>query len=137
MAHRIYGYGHDECSMGRWVWTRFRGRHNTSLRIFSAYRPTSPQGGPFTVYAQQRQSLLLRNDNRCPRQAFSEDIHQVIQKAQEEGDKNILLLDGNKDMSSGRLSATLQSLDPSSGKNLPLYKMNLIPRLTVSGALAH
>jgi len=40
MAHRIYGSGHDESRLGSGVWTRYRGRNNRSLRIFSAYRPT-------------------------------------------------------------------------------------------------
>lgn len=110
MAHRIYGSGYDLSKLGRWIWTCYRGRNNTSLRIFSAYRPTLPQGSPFTVYAQQRQRLLQLNDPRCPRKAFLEDIQHDINIAQEEGDAIILLLDGNENMNSGPLSETLTAL---------------------------
>jgi hypothetical protein len=44
--------GKDNSNLGRWVWTRYRGRNNQTLRIIAAYRP-NPPSGPFTVYAQQ------------------------------------------------------------------------------------
>jgi hypothetical protein len=110
MSHRIYGSGRDQSNLGRWAWTRYRGRNSTSVTIFMSYRPTPPQGDPFTDYAQQCQSLLQRNDLRCPRMAFLEDIKQAISKAQEEGDKVFLLLDGNENMNSGPLAETLSEL---------------------------
>jgi len=42
--------------------------------------------------------------------AFLEDIKQAISKAQEEGDKVFLLLDGNENMNSGVLAETLSEL---------------------------
>jgi hypothetical protein len=51
-SHRVVEKGKDNSNLGRWVWTRYRGRNNQTLRIIAAYRP-NPPSGPFTVYAQQ------------------------------------------------------------------------------------
>jgi len=50
-ALRVIGKGQDQTNLGRWSWTRYKGKGNHTLRILVAYRPNPPQG-PFTVYAQ-------------------------------------------------------------------------------------
>ena len=52
-AHRVISKGQDASKLGRWCWTRYRGKQHHTLRIITAYRP-NPPGGPFTVYAQHR-----------------------------------------------------------------------------------
>jgi len=72
-AHRVSGKGVDPSMLGRWCWTRYKGRNNHSLYFISAYRP-NPPGEPYTVYAQQQQFFNLNNDHHCPRKAFLEDL---------------------------------------------------------------
>jgi len=57
-AHRVMDKGQDASSLGRWCWTKYRGRNGHTLRVVSAYRPNPPQG-PYSVYAQH--SLHLRS----------------------------------------------------------------------------
>ncbi len=96
-SHRVISKGQDESNLGRWCWTRYRGKQDQSLRIISAYRP-NPPGGPFTVYAQHRQQFNMMNDNRCPRIAFLQDLCKEIESFKELGDHIMLLVDGNSNM---------------------------------------
>ncbi len=69
-THRVISKGFDPSNLGRWTWTRYRGRNNHTLRVICGYCPNPPSGGPFTVYAQHRQFFNTINDVRCPRSAF-------------------------------------------------------------------
>jgi hypothetical protein len=57
-AHRAVIKGQDKSNLGRWVWTKYKGKRDQTLRIFTAYRPNPPQG-QFTIYAQQIAFLTL------------------------------------------------------------------------------
>jgi hypothetical protein len=102
-AHRVIALRRDPTGLGRWVWTRYRGRNNITLRIFTAYRPNPPAEGPFTVHAQHRTYFNSLNVDKCPRQAFLDDLCIDIRLAQEEGDNTVVMLDGNEDMRSGKV----------------------------------
>jgi hypothetical protein len=99
-SHHVASKGSDQSSLGRWAWVKYKGKDNQSLRIISAYRPNT-SSGPFTVYAQHKQYLQSRDDDRCPRLAFLEDLCKEIEAFKEEGDNIILMLDGNDDMRRG------------------------------------
>ena len=45
--------GIDPTGLGRWTWTRYRGRYDVTLRVVSAYR-CNTTAGPSTVFSQQR-----------------------------------------------------------------------------------
>jgi hypothetical protein len=68
-SYRATEKGADETNLGRWVWTRYKGKGTQSLRIITAYRPNPPQG-PFTVYAQQNTFFHTIQRDICPSQAF-------------------------------------------------------------------
>jgi hypothetical protein len=55
-AHRIDlvggGRGQDPTGLGRWTWTRFRGRDNVCLRVAVVYAPCK-SSGPLTAWSQQ------------------------------------------------------------------------------------
>jgi hypothetical protein len=106
-AHRVVSKGSDPSNLGRWTWTRYRGRNNHTLRIICAYRPNPPSGGPFTVYAQHKIYFNSIEDQRCPRAAFIQDLCEAINGFKSEGDHIILLLDGNSDMHKGPLAVSL------------------------------
>lgn len=47
-ANRAVDKGFDKSNLGRWVWTKYKGRGNHSLRVITAYRPNPP---PRPVYS--------------------------------------------------------------------------------------
>jgi hypothetical protein len=108
-SHRVISKGKDDTKLGRWCWTRFRGKNNNTLRIFLAYGPNLPTG-PLLVHSQHRSVFLAQKDNRDPRVAFPQDLSSAIKEAKAEGDQIILLMDGNMDMRNSALSCILNSL---------------------------
>jgi hypothetical protein len=107
-AHRVAEKGQDSSNLGRWCWTRYRGRNNHTLRIISAYCP-NPPNGPFTVYAQQNAYFNSIGSSRCPRLAFLQDLCEDIKLFLEAGDNIILVLDGNTNMRAGDLKQALEA----------------------------
>lgn len=75
------------------------------LRVFTGYCP-NPTSGPLSVYAQHRRYLASHHDERCPREAFIQDICKEIHRASEEGNHIILLIDGNSNMKDSKLQKT-------------------------------
>ena len=74
------GSGIDPSKMGRWCWTRYRGKDEKYLRVVSFYRPVpSAPTGVKTVSAVQRRCLQDEDDIRNPRQAFLEDFRAEVQ----------------------------------------------------------
>ena len=105
-AHRIIGSGKDKTGLGRWCWSLFRGKHNVTLRVISAYRPCKPStSGPNTVYSQHQRYLTSRKDERCPRDAILEDLGDKIIEWKEKGDQIILMMDCNEDVRSNRFNS--------------------------------
>jgi len=72
-ALRAIDKGCDGSNLGRWAWTKYKGKSNKTLRIITAYRPNPPQG-PFTIYAQQNAHFHTIQREICPRQAFLVDL---------------------------------------------------------------
>jgi hypothetical protein len=106
VAHRAVEKGQDSSNLGRWVWTRYKGRDNNTLCIITAYRPNPPQG-PFTVYAQHNAYFNSIRRDICPRQAFIINLTDEIQRVLESGDNIILMIDGNSNMKNSDLSKAL------------------------------
>jgi CubicO group peptidase (beta-lactamase class C family) len=55
-AHRVMKSGADD--MGRWAWTRYRGRGGVTIRVVAGYRPVENKTGPMSVWNQQKTALL-------------------------------------------------------------------------------
>ncbi len=96
-AHRVLDKGIDDSNLGRWCWTRYKGRNNHILRIVCAYRQNFPTGH-LSVYSQHRSTLLEREDERYPRKAFLQDLEKLLAMASQQGKNIILMLDGNTNM---------------------------------------
>ena len=109
-AHRVIESGHDLSGLGRWAWTRYRGRNQITLRVVSSYRPVHNRQGPTSVYNQHRAVLYKRNDDRCPRLAFTEDLCQEISTWLLTGDQIMVLMDMNEDVCSSPAAASLRAL---------------------------
>jgi len=108
-ALRVIGKGQDQTNLGRWSWTRYKGKGNHTLRILVAYRPNPPQG-PFTVYAQHNSFFHTIARDICPQRAFLVDLCNKISSALEIGNHVVLLIDGNSNMKGSDLSKALQQL---------------------------
>jgi hypothetical protein len=110
IAHSVAEKGCDSSGLGRWSWTKLRGKGGYTLIIISAYRPNPPSAGVMGVYAQQSKYFNSIDCDICPREAFILDLKQEILLFQEAGHHIILMLDGNKDMRRRKLSQTLHFL---------------------------
>ena len=109
-ALRVMDSGKDPTNLGRWVWTRFRGKNHLTLRVVVAYRPTKSRG-PTTVYAQQRRYFLNQLQQKCPRKAFITDLAKAIKHWQQTNDQILLMVDANEDTRSGKLFQAMQALN--------------------------
>jgi hypothetical protein len=108
-SHRIIKSGQDPSGLGRWTWTRYRGKHNVSLRVICAYRPCQPSSaGPNTAYNQQQRYFNRIEDSRCPREALLEDLGRSINQWRQDGDQIILTGDFNEDVTSPRIQRWCQ-----------------------------
>ncbi len=106
-SHQVIGKGIDETKLGRWCWTLNRGRNNHTLLIYTGYCP-NPPSGPLSVYAQHRWYFTSHNDMRCARDAFIQGICNSINKASEECNHIILLIDGNSNIKNSALETGLE-----------------------------
>ena len=105
LAHRAIENGADPSGLGRWVWTRHIGRHGTSLRIITGYRPVpnSHSDGPWQVANQHEAYLLAHDDDRDARTAFLADLHLSMITWIASGDSIILQLDANEHVRQGEV----------------------------------
>ena len=110
-AHRCIGNGKDPSGLGRWCWTRYRGRHDVTLRIITAYRPCHIHNpGEHTAHSQQQRYLHSINDMRSPRQAMMEDLAAAIQLFREAGDQIVLMIDLNEDVTKQQVKDTFENM---------------------------
>jgi hypothetical protein len=96
IAHHVFEKGYDNSGLGRWSWTKLRGKNGHVLMIISAYRPNPPSAGVLGVYAQHNKYFSSIERQVCPREAFITDLCQDISSILESGSHLIVMLDGNK-----------------------------------------
>jgi hypothetical protein len=110
-AHRVMEAGRDSSGLGRWTWTRYRGRNNITTRVICAYRPCFPTGSDksFSVYTQHQRYFDERNDDICPREAFIRDLSGELDHWLLTGDQIIIALDANEDMRTGAVATAFRS----------------------------
>jgi hypothetical protein len=95
MAHRVMEKGSDIRGLGRWCWTKYRGKNGTTLRIVSAYRCVRNKSGNQSAWSQQEEQLISEGIDKDPREQFIIDLVGEITKWIEAGDLIILGLDLN------------------------------------------
>ncbi len=110
IAHRVADKGCDGSGLGRWSWTKLRGKKGHILTIITAYRPNPPSAGVMGVYTQHTKCFNSINCDICLREAFLTNLKQEITLFQEAGSHIIVMLDGNEDMHRGLLSQTFNTL---------------------------
>jgi hypothetical protein len=109
-AHHVISSGTDPSQMGRWCWTRYRGRNGRVIRIISAYRCVENEQGSISVWSQQRTVLLSKNLSINPRDAFVNDLVNEVAKYVEDGETIILGLDLNENIVTADFSKKLGEL---------------------------
>ena len=104
-AHRIDstsgGRGQDPTGLGRWTWTRFRGRDNVCLRVAVVYAPCK-SSGPLTAWSQQMAYFNSNSDaswrsDPNPRHRLFTDLSSSMDEWIETGDQVIIMGDWNMD----------------------------------------
>ena len=106
-AHRVMQSGNDSSTMGRWCWTRYRGKNGTTLRVISAYRCVENVDGPLSAWSQQTLFLESKHITTDPREAFVTDIITQLTIWLEQGDQIILGLDLNESIVSAPFTTKL------------------------------
>ena len=110
-CHRIISCDHDPTGLGRWCSTRYRGRHDITLRVICAYRPCSPHtAGPSTIHSQHQRYYDEHDDDRTPRKAMMEDLLTQIRQWRTNGDQIIIMIDCNEDIRSPTIKNSFQSV---------------------------
>ena len=108
IASRMMEKGTDETGLGRWTWMRFTGREGHSTRIVAAYQPCRTSRHRLgTVYSQHLRYFESRGDFTCPREAFVRDLEKELCRWRQQGDRIVLMMDGNEDSTQGPLSRML------------------------------
>lgn len=113
-AHGAVDKGVDPTGLGRYAWTRIRGKkleegeddsegevataRSKDLILVAAYRPNPSHTGMSTVWMQQRQYFVSRNDNTDPRDAFVRDLLREIIVWRTKGFEVIVGVDANEDL---------------------------------------
>ena len=100
LANMSRASGADESGLGRWSWIQLEGHNNRLVRVVSAYNPCRTPTSKFaTVYSQHKRYYLTKDDDRCPRLRFRQDLTSLLLKWQLQGESIILLIDCNEDLS--------------------------------------
>jgi hypothetical protein len=97
-AHRVMETGSDPRKLGRWAWTRYRGKQGVSLRFVTAYRPVLNKNGVGSAWNQQKAHFENNSEDRCPRAMFTIDICREIEKWLLNGDQIAIGIDANEDV---------------------------------------
>ena len=89
-AHRVMDNDRDFRGLGRWAWTRYRGRNNVSLRVVTVYRPVLNRTGVLLVWNQHKSYFELIKEDRCPREIFVNDLVGEVAKWLEQGNQLVV-----------------------------------------------
>ena len=95
--------GLDTGDLGRWAWVRIEEGAWPTL-IITAFQPfRSRKYGYGTSYNQQWRFWLGKGVTTCPRTLFWENLRDKLIEWRQNGDRILLLIDTNEDMSDGHL----------------------------------
>ena len=86
LASRVADAGVDDRNLGRWAWTRFKGRNGHSTCIISVYVPCRSNGEE-TVFKQHQRHLRQNNIMDCPRRVLLRELRQQLISWRNAGDR--------------------------------------------------
>ena len=83
--------------IGRWVWKRYRVKHNLTLRFIIEYRPCTTNSSGFqTTYRQHQRYIYRTKDGIFPIQSILEDLCMDISQWYELGDHIFFIIYPNE-----------------------------------------
>ena len=106
---KIIECGVDFRGLGRWAWTRYKGKSGITFRVISAYRPRT-NAGAHTVFSQQRSYFDNINVGRQPKDIMIEELCDEIRKWQDLGDLIMLMTDVNEHVGNDFITNTFQAV---------------------------
>ena len=109
-AHRVMESGQDGRGLGRWAWTKYRGRQNINLRFVTVYRPVLNRTGVLSVWNQQKSFFESIKEDRCPREMLVQDLLTEVAIWLATGDQLIIGGDINEDVRTCLLSRHLKDM---------------------------
>ena len=102
--------GKDKKGLGRWVYSRFRGKGNQHFRCVSAYRPCKNKE-PNSTWSQHLTFFREQGAaNTDPIDNFDNDFCAEIEEWIKLGDEIIIGIDMNEDVRTGKLAKRLKAL---------------------------
>ena len=109
---RVSETGTDFRKLGRWVWTRYRGRDGAFLRVISAYRPNINRHDVGSTWNQHKTYFhtLPTPITDCPRDVFDTELRELVASWIADGEHVILGIDANEDVTNQREGAFAQKL---------------------------
>ena len=112
--------GNDPLKLGRWCWTRYKGKEELHLTVFTAYVPTLNKKDLHSTYSQQVWFFHEKKaKDVCPRKEMIDNLCTAVKSAVDRGDQVIVMLDANQDVRDSYLQAKL------SGTNIGLWEINI------------
>jgi hypothetical protein len=73
-AHRATESGCNPLGLGRWSWTRYRGKGNVTLWVISAYHPCDSNGPLLTAYIQHQNHFDEKDIEGCAGMLFIQHL---------------------------------------------------------------
>ena len=110
-SHKL-DHGCDPTGLGRWTFVRFKGKHNTTICMISAYRPCRTTTCLGSVWNQQRRYFQdhMNNSDPDPRALFDTHLLAEVSTRLTAGDAVLLGVDNNADVRTSSLAIGLLDL---------------------------
>ena len=97
-------YGVDPIGLGRWSWYLLEGEEGYQIRVVTAYAPcVSAASNTETYYQQQARYIVEKALKTNLHEMFWEDLLIQLRKWRIRGDRMILVMDTNKDVTDGAM----------------------------------
>jgi hypothetical protein len=104
-SHRVTESGIDPSGLGRWCWTRYRGKAGKTLRVVTIYRPANNAvAAPSTVAAQHRRYYDGIHQSGEPRSIILAELGACIRTWQQQGDQLVIMGDFNESTNSDNIT---------------------------------
>lgn len=96
---------------GRWCWTTYTGKYQSTLTVYSIYKPIKNLNGPLSVYQQHRTHLSQTiSPSTDPLQTFDTDLIQELKVRLSHGEHLLIGSDINEEIFQSTLASAFTQL---------------------------
>ena len=96
--------GKNKTGLGRWLWLRIERNNDINTTVIAAYSPYNSRKKLLSIYTQQMRYCNNKIINGCAKEKLRVDLLAFIKSCRGKGDIIILILDGNENMQTSKLS---------------------------------